>query len=258
MELGATVCKPTSPSCSACPLAQICVAHKAFSSSPSDSQDLAVTRFPVKSAKKPPKQLSYHVCVVVAADEDVSALPKYLFCKRPPKGLLANQWEFPCQEVSTSSLESKTAEEVWQSFKMVFEAELGWRSEVQMPMAVMECAAVTHVFSHQVHTMRVVRVTLNSKELVESTSVSGGAGIGNESSMHGRECRWMSVSEMTALEGITSGCKKVIDAVCVDRRGEEEVEVVSKKRKSTKSSPPDTAEQAKSKRSGLTKWLKSS
>ena len=64
-----------------------------------------VTFFPNKAAKKKPRDIVLSVLVLsiverqhgkhTASAKDASSEPSFLFLKRPEKGLLANQWEFP-------------------------------------------------------------------------------------------------------------------------------------------------------------------
>ena len=79
MELGATVCLPGgAPRCEACPLADLCEAHRA-------GAELTV---PVRTAKKPRRQEAMTVFVLEA--------PQGLALrKRPNTGLLAGLWELP-------------------------------------------------------------------------------------------------------------------------------------------------------------------
>lgn len=79
MELGATVCLPGgAPRCEACPLADLCEAHRA-------GAELTV---PVRTAKKPRRQEAMTVFVLEA--------PRGLALrKRPNTGLLAGLWELP-------------------------------------------------------------------------------------------------------------------------------------------------------------------
>lgn len=95
MELGAIVCKPTSPGCSHCPINSLChaqhlVDHAQLSDKAKLPQD--VTYFPVKTPKKGPRQEIYRVHVI---ERKADSKPKYLFVKRPETGLLAGQWELP-------------------------------------------------------------------------------------------------------------------------------------------------------------------
>ena len=82
MELGALVCKPKSPGCESCPVASLCTAYK---------QD-AVERIPVKTPKKPPRNVNVNVAIVVSGE--------YLLMEQRPKGaLLAGMWGLPAVEM---------------------------------------------------------------------------------------------------------------------------------------------------------------
>jgi A/G-specific adenine glycosylase len=113
MELGATICTPTSPKCNECPVASVCrakflVEHcktlrlpdrtAPASSISADADDietlmglpLEVTYFPRKAPKKKARDFVLSVGVFITPES------KYLLIRRPVgKGLLANQWEFP-------------------------------------------------------------------------------------------------------------------------------------------------------------------
>ena len=119
MELGATVCKPTNPNCSICPVKSICRAfhlvHEAAAtgvetekegdedkSEEEDDEGLlklptSISDFPFKKPKKKPKEVVVSVVVFESSKVGGSSAPepRYLFIKRLNKGLLANQWEFP-------------------------------------------------------------------------------------------------------------------------------------------------------------------
>jgi len=96
MELGATVCTPTSSSCSKCPVSLQC---HALSLSQQGGSTL-VTDFPQKAVKVKQRNEYSAVCVVEISEsrdllEGVPANSKYLLVKRPDEGLLAGLWEFP-------------------------------------------------------------------------------------------------------------------------------------------------------------------
>jgi adenine-specific DNA glycosylase len=120
MELGATICKPTSPKCDSCPIQEICVSKKIVDKAKliwsksgiepvskkrkaieavEDPQEidglpLDLAYFPRRPAKKKVPEMMFHVKVfyyVVDKSSDI----RYLFVKRENTGLLANQWEFP-------------------------------------------------------------------------------------------------------------------------------------------------------------------
>jgi adenine-specific DNA glycosylase len=167
MELGATVCSPTSPNCDNCPLRDMCKAriiieyskdknlneknineenshitvektlkgkrkinpiilqhelieneneNKSESAENLDSRGypLSISYFPQKIKKKRVKEINILVKVFVRnVDENNNEKinvknDKFLFIRRPSKGLLANQWEFPSviSEEDRGSIES--------------------------------------------------------------------------------------------------------------------------------------------------------
>lgn len=78
MDLGATVCRPSSPDCLVCPFFDACWARK------HGAQD----EIPVAAADKPRKEI--HVHVALAERNGFWALTR-----RPAKGLYGGLWEFP-------------------------------------------------------------------------------------------------------------------------------------------------------------------
>lgn len=78
MDLGALVCIPKAPRCTACPLAKICQAHALGKEK----------ELPKRVTKK--QVPTEEIAVVVVASGT-----KWLIHRRPPKGLLASLWEFP-------------------------------------------------------------------------------------------------------------------------------------------------------------------
>ena len=79
MELGATICTPTRPDCSACPVSDVCHAH-------AESDEEA---YPVTPDKKPVPH--YDIAVALIFDED----GRLLIQRRADEGQLAGLWEFP-------------------------------------------------------------------------------------------------------------------------------------------------------------------
>jgi A/G-specific adenine glycosylase len=77
MELGALVCRPKNPSCLLCPLSDFCQAFK-------DGEQEVIPR---------PKKREYRKIEAVVAVIEKNG--RFLIQKRPPKGLLADLWEFP-------------------------------------------------------------------------------------------------------------------------------------------------------------------
>jgi A/G-specific adenine glycosylase len=84
MELGALVCKPSSPACDNCPLAKMCLAH----------QHQNTSSYPVKLKKAPVPE--HHIAVgVIFKNNNV------LIIRRPERGLLGGLWEFPGGRILT-------------------------------------------------------------------------------------------------------------------------------------------------------------
>lgn len=80
MELGATVCTPTRPLCSSCPIVSLC--HAATLPDP--------TAFPIKSESKA-RPDAQALAVVLRRPTDNAVL----FALRPQEGLLGGMWELP-------------------------------------------------------------------------------------------------------------------------------------------------------------------
>ncbi|MFX3675082.1 MAG: A/G-specific adenine glycosylase [Paenisporosarcina sp.] len=90
MELGATICTPTSPKCLLCPVREHCSAFYA-----GEQNEL-----PNKTKNKKNKTLTFDVFVVQNEEG------KFLLEKRPETGLLANLWQFPMVESATKDMET--------------------------------------------------------------------------------------------------------------------------------------------------------
>ena len=78
MELGATVCRPQSPTCIVCPVNTVC---RAF-------QTARQEEFPVRQKSKPLPE--YHIVAGV-----IHRGNRVLITQRKPEGLLGGLWEFP-------------------------------------------------------------------------------------------------------------------------------------------------------------------
>jgi len=92
MELGATVCTPTSPGCSRCPLVTLCRAR---------AQD-AAEQYPAPKTKKAPRVVDA-IALMVERDK------KLLLVRRPPTGLWGGLWEPPWQPSATTDARAAAA-----------------------------------------------------------------------------------------------------------------------------------------------------
>lgn len=147
MELGATICKPLNPDCSKCPLSTICQARLNHEM---NTQKL-VSYYPLKAEKKAPKQLVFNVHVLYRKPSDIV---EYLFIKRPSRGLLANQWEFPTFELNGG------VAGVSESMKLIGvdcitegNPDVGASDPLVIISSTVVNNPVVHLFSHQHHTM---------------------------------------------------------------------------------------------------------
>jgi adenine-specific DNA glycosylase len=149
----------------------------------------------------------------------INEIYRLLLVKRKATGLLANQWEFPNQEVIESSVDNSENDVNISFLKFLAEFGIFWQQSTNLPsqltayQSIMKSFAdgneipdinikspIVHVFSHQKHIMSVDvhHVQLENKtinyDLIEDRKF--------------REYRWMTESELTEV-GITTGCKKV-------------------------------------------------
>lgn len=116
MELGALVCKPTSPECSHCPVASRCSAL---------AQGL-VQQIPVKTPKKAPRKVEIIVAAVVCASS-------LLMEHRDEDVLLAGMWGLPVVDIKEG-----TSPEVLMKERFALELSKG-----------LQIGHACHVFTHQ-------------------------------------------------------------------------------------------------------------
>ena len=136
MDLGSSICTPTSPSCEECPIQSFCLAYK----------EQRQTDFPVKSKKMKPKDV-YYVAGIIENQQQ-----EFLLQQRPDSGLLASMWLFPLEEISqarfselkssyTEDLTLFSSELVAEDSPMIFpDYPVVWQKKI--------LGEVTHVFSH--------------------------------------------------------------------------------------------------------------
>jgi A/G-specific adenine glycosylase len=195
MELGATICKPTNPSCAACPVKDLCLANRLVSAASDDIEAIAssqspksVTEYPRKVPKKPPVDLKFITVALHRASQPSS----YLFSRRPPNGLLANQWEFPCVGIS---IEQEPGLDDWNGAIKTVNSLLGTTEVNGIQILRTHATPIVHIFSHQRHHMYLLEALFPEGEIP--------CGELNEESL-----QWMSQEELSQ-KGITTGVKKI-------------------------------------------------
>lgn len=139
MDLGSSICTPTSPSCKDCPIKSFCLSYK------KDCQ----TDFPVKTKKSKPKDV-YYICAAIENNEG-----SYYLEQRNSQKLLANMWTFPMIEVTKEQYHCIQKE--WQKEEFtLFDDPLISEYKRMLPFLFQEdivwkkryLGEVTHVFSH--------------------------------------------------------------------------------------------------------------
>ena len=137
MELGATLCSPSSPSCAACPLQQVCAASKARNPE----------SYPV-SAKR--GRVPHHdISVAVVFDQD----GKVLIQRRAEDAMLGGLWEFP----GGKREEEETLEE---ACIRELREELG----VEVVLGERFCR-ISHAYSHFRITLHAFRARIQSGDV---------------------------------------------------------------------------------------------
>ncbi len=155
MELGALVCLPRNPACSACPLQRACVAHR--------TKRTDIIPFRKKAAVIPHR----HEVVLIVTFETSNKTPRtknprrevhILLRQRPHTGLLAGLWEFPSLEMTSHKMAfSRKARELAK--------HLGVPSEVKL----VKSTTVEHAFTHFSQTLHVFQTKLSSPIPLPST-----------------------------------------------------------------------------------------
>ncbi|XP_077228875.1 adenine DNA glycosylase-like [Tasmannia lanceolata] len=205
MELGATICTPTSPSCSSCPISDQC---QALSIS-RNSELVQVTDYPTKVAKVKQRHDFAAVCVIEITKDQVPNVLKasnknnvFLLIKRPEKGLLAGLWEFPSVLLEKEENDLSLRREVIDQFlKESFKLDIREKNCVILREDIGE---YVHIFTH-------IRLRMYVELLV--LSLKGGVNVlnGNEDQ---RTMSWKCVDENSIKSmGLTSGVRKVYNMI---------------------------------------------
>ena len=179
MELGATVCTPKTPTCDKCPLQSACRAHELVK----QGQLGHVTHFPAKAILKKRRE---RVMILAAVNSDGA----WMFVRRPPKGLLGGQLNFPSLEVSENEAlcDVRREDAVGKLKALLLEA---FKLDVDL-RPVDE--PVEHQFSHEHHVMHIFRGECEQRPPLQQESK--------------QEVFWLTAAEAQEA-GITSYLRKV-------------------------------------------------
>ncbi|XP_059626324.1 adenine DNA glycosylase [Cornus florida] len=202
MELGATICTPLSPTCSACPVSGQC---RALSIS-GQLGSVLVTDYPARVVKAKQRHDFSAVCVVeILEGHDIMVGPqsegRFLLVKRPDEGLLAGLWEFPSVLLSGEADLSTRRKAIDQFLKKSFNLDLKDSCRVLLRKDVGECV---HVFTHIRLKMYVELLVLHLKGGTDDL-------LGKPDS---ETMTWKSVdSRALSSLGLTTGVRKVCTMV---------------------------------------------
>jgi len=134
MDLGATICTPKTPVCTACPLGGLCRARQA------GLQD----RLPASTRKPSPPHKRVAAAVIRNRRGEV------LIVQRPAQGLLASLWKFPGNVI-------RKGEPLTDGLMRTIHEELGLRIQVGE-----EIASIKHAYTHFRMTLTVFRCSRRS------------------------------------------------------------------------------------------------
>jgi A/G-specific adenine glycosylase len=137
MDLGSSICTPTSSQCEICPIQQYCQAY-------SENRQ---TDFPVKSKKQKPKDVYYVAGIIENNQQEI------FLQQRPKTGLLASMWLFPLEEISAArfkELQEQYDASHWDLFSssLVAEDSPDFFSGQEVVWQKKVVGQVKHVFSH--------------------------------------------------------------------------------------------------------------
>lgn len=224
MELGATICTPTNPACSSCPVAEHCNAlaivrsydsknkHAMQSLSTVYNTVQAVTApsvidYPMKVLKPMPREEFAAVCVVELSSENESEnflcinsdRNSFLLVRRPQQGLLAGLWEFPSVLLSGLNLsvdEQKVTMDRYLEISLGIQTSQGTYKEILRKSV----GQYIHVFSHIRLHMYIEWMVLHAPD--------GLHGMQENEDENGTVVKWVDKKAIHSM-GLTSGVRKV-------------------------------------------------
>eukprot|EP00980_Cylindrotheca_fusiformis_P014487 scaffold3875_cov123-Cylindrotheca_fusiformis.AAC.7 len=164
-----------------------------------DAAKLGHATFPLN----PPKTKKREEDLAVAAIANTYKKETWwLLVKRPPKGLLAGQWEFPnvCLQTRTPRSKKPTPKQISAEMTRYLNG-LGEDWIATLDRSFIATAPLEHIFSHIKHIMWIASCTSH----VELDRLEW-------SNSNDQEVRWMREKDMKEV-GITSGVQKILKAV---------------------------------------------
>lgn len=169
MELGATVCVPRAPACTACPVSDHCRAYAAGTQA----------ERPARRGSKPVPERDVGTAVLVAPDG------RLLLVRRPEDGLLGGLWEFP-------GAEARPGESVVEAAERAARAASGADA---LPRGE-PLGQVAHIFTHLRARYHVFRFELTG---LEPDSLSpGGSDSATGTATNPQDRAWIAPGELGA------------------------------------------------------------
>lgn len=160
MELGATVCTPSSPRCLICPLADLCTAAA------NGTQQL-------RPVKAPRKQTPHFDVAAGVIWQDAPHASPLLIAQRPPDGMLGGLWEFPGGKLEPED------EDLSACLQREIAEELAMTIDVGVPVVVVE-----HAYTH----FRITLHAFHARHVDGAPQTIGCA-----------DWRWVSLGELDAF-----------------------------------------------------------
>lgn len=199
MELGATLCSVSKPSCSSCPISSQCRAYSHFL----ENGSIPVTEYPTKVVKAKPKLDFCCVCVLeILIQENNRSGGGFVLVKRPEEGLLAGLWEFPSVILDKEASVAARRKAINLYLKEAFHLE---PKETCTVVSRKELGEFVHIFTH---IRRKIYVELLVVQLTEGGTID----------MFKDEAKdtmtWKCVdSDVLSTMGLTSAVRKVYSMV---------------------------------------------
>ncbi|XP_056863266.1 adenine DNA glycosylase isoform X3 [Raphanus sativus] len=199
MELGATLCSVTKPSCSSCPISSQCRAYSLFQ----ENRTLPVTEYPTKVVKSKPRLDFCCVCVLeILRHENNQSGGRFVLIKRPEEGLLAGLWEFPSVILDKEASLAARRKAINLYLKEAFHLE---PKETCTIVSRKELGEFVHVFTH---IRRKIYVELLVVQLTEGGTIDLFKDEGKDT------LTWKCVdNDVLSSMGLTSAVRKVYSMV---------------------------------------------